>query len=484
MDSGPRVAAAAAAVHSAVLLASALGCAAQGAEPAGPGAGARWFVVALGAFVVALGVWLGRVFVVPDPPGSELSRGGKTRRAFGALAVALGAFVLLAGISDDLEPDHGAAADPDATAPGSGAWETSFDGGLARARETGTPVIVDCWAEWCKACKTIFRDTLEHEDVKRRLRGFTRIKLDMERPENEPLWERLAIGGNLPWVAVFDSVADLETAPPRPRFVIREDVGPEDFLRRMKGEGAPSTNAISDWLAQKGLFVTLLLVFLAGVAASFTPCVVPVYILTVNVIGTRATSSLLGRLGLSSIYVLGLVLTYTVLGVVAGLTTSSMGAAFQSPWVVGGLAALFILLALFYLEVFRMPQGGGLAARITQSSHSNVLTAFLLGLAGGLIAAPCVGPLLAGILAYIGERQDAWLGFWLMFTFAVGMGLLFIGLGTSTALLDRVRKMGAWGYRLEIVFAVVFLAIGVYYLRLVVPAIGDLIPALASLSPF
>ncbi len=109
------------------------------------------------------------------------------------------------------------------------------------------------------------------------------------------------------------------------------------------------------------------------------------------------------------------------------------------------------------------------------------MTAFLLGMAGGLIAAPCVGPMLAGILAYIGTQQDAVLGFGLMFTFALGMGMLFLAIGTSTAVLDRVRKAGSWGYRLEMIFAVVFLAIGLYYLRYAVPAIGALPEWLAGL---
>jgi thiol:disulfide interchange protein len=431
------------------------------------GGGARWLVLAAAAVLLVGGALAGRVFVLPQPVGTELSWPGRVRRALGALAMAFGAWLAVAGATTSFAGD--------------GAWVTDFEKGTAAAKERGGPVIVDAWAEWCAACKEIFADTLTHPDVAARLDGFTRIKLDMDLPQNEPLYARYGFE-NLPWVAVFDSHAALVADKPEPRLVVREAIGAEEFLARLEGKVADDDVSIGDWLAQKGLALTLLLVFLGGVAVSFTPCVVPVYILTVNVIGARRASSAWARLGLSSVYVLGLALTYSVLGVVAGLSTASMGAAFRNPAVVGGLAALFIVLSLFYLEIFRLPQAGGLAAKITGSARSNVLTAFLLGMAGGLIAAPCVGPMLLGILTWIGTQKDAWLGFWLMFTFAVGMGLLFLAIGTSTALLDRVRKAGAWGYRLEMVFAVAFLAIGIYYLRQAVPALGGVVTWLGALG--
>lgn len=434
------------------------------ATAAGEPSANRWIVIGVGAVVAVLGAWLGRVFVLPQPVGTELSWPGRARRAAGALAMAFGVWLVIAGASATFEV---------------GDWHTDFEKGAAAAKASGGPVIVDAWAEWCGACKEIYAETLSHPDVVATLAGFTRIKVDMDRPENEPLYDRFGFE-NLPWVAIFDSADALLAETPVPRVVVHEKIAAQEFLGRLEGKIETEDLSIAGWLAEKGLAVTLLLIFLGGVAVSFTPCVVPVYILTINVIGTRRTSSLLGRLGLSSVYVLGLALTYSVLGVVAGLSTMSMGAAFRNPIVVGALAGLFILLALFYLEIFRLPQAGWLAAKITGSTRSNVATAFLLGTAGGLIAAPCVGPMLLAILAYIGTQHDAWLGFWLMFTFAIGMGLLFIAIGTSTALLDRVRKAGAWGYRLEMVFAVTFLAIGIYYLRQAVPALGALVPWLAG----
>ena len=448
-----------------MVLASASALAAAGEEAPGPGA--RWFIVGLGLVLVVLGAWLGRVFVLPKPIGVELPWPGRFRRAIGAMAVAFGLFLAIGGAGETLH--HGD-------------WETSYERGVATAKESGKPIIVDAWATWCKACLEIYDKTLTAPDVEERLSGYVKIKLDMDEEINLPLEQKFG-GGNLPYVAVYADAAALAADPARPSVELREFVPPEEFLERLEGKAPDDKVSIAQWLAERGLFVTLLLVFLGGIAVSFTPCVVPVYILTVNVIGTRRTESLWGRLGLSSVYVLGLALTYTVLGVVAGLTSASMGVAFQHPAVVGSIAGLFILMALFYLEIFRLPQAGSLASKITASEKSNVLTAFLLGTAAGLIAAPCVGPLLIGILAYISSQQDAWLGFWLMFTFAIGMGLLFIAIGTFTGVLEKVRKVGGWGYRLEMLFAVAFLAVGVYYLRQVLPPLGALFPWLAGISP-
>jgi cytochrome c biogenesis protein CcdA len=349
-----------------------------------------------GLAAAALGLVGGRVFRLPQPPGAELSWLGRVRRAAGATLGGVGLYVALVGLMPPVDDSD---------------WIADFEEGRAHAREHDSPIIMDCWAEWCAACKEIFRETLQHPDVRPRLADFTRIKLDMDLPANEPLYDRFGFS-NLPWVAVFDSLADLEAEKPRPRFVIREKIGAEELLRRLDsgeiGEGVPS---VAQWLSEKGLLLTLALVFLGGLALSFTPCVLPVYILTVNVIGARRASSVWGRLGLSSVYVLGLAVTYTVLGVVAGLTGMSMGAAFRDPRILGGLALLFFVLALFYLEILRFPQAGGLSARIGQATGNNVVLALLLGMAAGLIAAPCVGPLLVGILTYIGTQRDVWLGF-------------------------------------------------------------------------
>ena len=429
---------------------------------------ANLFVTVVGVSLALFGIWAGRVFVLPQPPGSELSWPRRIRRALGAAVAGLGLFVIAGGLTTRF--DHGD-------------WITDFEQGRALARERGGPVIVDCWAEWCAACKEIFAKTLEHPAVKPRLDDFTKIKLDMDAPENDHLYERFSFS-NLPWVAVFDSVEQMSTDEPRPRLVIREKISAPEFLALLDGETSLAASPeVGTWLAERGLLLTFVLVFLGGVALSFTPCVLPVYILTVNLMGAQRISSLSGRFGLSSVYVLGLAITYSVLGVVAGLTGTSMGVAFQDPRIVGAIAVIFLLPALFYLEILRLPQASGLATRVTSATDNRVLLALLSGMTVGFVAAPCIGPMLIGILTYIGAQRDVWLGFWLMFIFALGMGMLFLALGTSTAVLQRVRKTGAWGYRLEMLFAVVFIAVGAHFLRLVLPVLSGLVRWLAVSSP-
>jgi thiol:disulfide interchange protein DsbD len=96
-----------------------------------------------------------------------------------------------------------------------------------------------------------------------------------------------------------------------------------------------------------------------------------------------------------------------------------------------------------------------------------------MGLFAGIIAAPCVGPIVAGVLLYVAQQQDIMLGVMLLMTFAFGMGLLFIVLGTFSGLLSRIPRSGGWMDGVKVAIGAVFLGVAVYYGRFVIPAIGD-----------
>ena len=96
-----------------------------------------------------------------------------------------------------------------------------------------------------------------------------------------------------------------------------------------------------------------------------------------------------------------------------------------------------------------------------------------MGLVAGVIAAPCVGPIVAGILLIVAAQQDVWLGLILLATFALGMGQLFLILGTFSSALSALPKSGGWMDGVKTVFGAVFIGMALYYGRFLVPQIGD-----------
>jgi thiol:disulfide interchange protein DsbD len=118
------------------------------------------------------------------------------------------------------------------------------------------------------------------------------------------------------------------------------------------------------------------------------------------------------------------------------------------------------MFGLFEMEAPRFLRDGAL-------SHLKLhgyVGAFVTGLLAGIIASPCVGPVLVGVLTFVAQTQSLWLGFWLLFTYALGMGILFLALGLSTHATRFLPKSGAWMNRIKIFFGILLLGASLYYL--------------------
>ena len=216
----------------------------------------------------------------------------------------------------------------------------------------------------------------------------------------------------------------------------------------------------------RGLPWTFLWVFAAGLLASLTPCVYPMIPIIVAVIGAKGGGRLRGLL-LSLTLVLGMATTYTVLGVVAARSGAAFGAFAQRP---AFLVPLSLLLAVFALSLlglyeFRLP--GPLQQKLQGGTRSGFPGAFLMGLVLGPISAPCVGPVVGTVLLAIAAQGQVLLGGAQLFVFALGMGVLFVTVGTFSASLPR---SGAWLTVLKQAMGLAALGFAVWTLRFVVPA--------------
>jgi thiol:disulfide interchange protein DsbD len=224
--------------------------------------------------------------------------------------------------------------------------------------------------------------------------------------------------------------------------------------------------------AGTSLPLLILTVFVAGLALNLTPCVYPLIPITVGFFSQQSANRSGGTLGLAVMYVLGMSVTYSALGVTAALTGALFGSAMQNPIVVAVIVVVMLALAasMFGFWELRVP---GWVMRAAGGRRGG-FGAFLMGLVVGFVAAPCIGPFVLGLLTYVGHKGSVLLGFVLFFTLAMGLGLPYLLLGTFTGALNKLPASGAWMVGIRKVFGVLLVALAVYFARAFLPgAIGD-----------
>lgn len=214
----------------------------------------------------------------------------------------------------------------------------------------------------------------------------------------------------------------------------------------------------------ENLAYALILIFVFGLLTSLTPCVYPLIPITLAVLGTGDNRSQMKSFLISLSYVLGIALTYAFLGVIAAQTGQLFGSLISHPAVIITMSLLFFAMGLSLLGAFELQAPAFIRNRFSNArSQRGFLGAFVSGLLAGVVASPCVGPVLVGVLAYIAKTQNSALGFVLLFTFAMGFGLLFIALGTFSQLANKLPRSGAWMNGIKTILAMALFALSIYY---------------------
>jgi thiol:disulfide interchange protein DsbD len=252
-----------------------------------------------------------------------------------------------------------------------------------------------------------------------------------------------------------------------PAAVDQPPVSPsEQAIEAPRAEAAPAPSAPSAPASRSGIFLSLLLVFLAGMGASLTPCVFPMIPITMAIIGARGGGKAKG-FALSATLVLGMAVTYTTLGVLAAKSGAAFGAAAQKPGFLIPVSLLFAAFALSLFGAFEIALPASVAAKLQgDGSRKGFGGAFLMGLVLGPLSAPCVGPVIGTVLVGIAQQGDVALGALQLFVFALGMGVLFLVAGTFSAALP---KSGDWLTRFKYGMGLVVLGFAAWNVRLVVP---------------
>lgn len=225
----------------------------------------------------------------------------------------------------------------------------------------------------------------------------------------------------------------------------------------------------------RGLFVAFAAVFIGGVLTSLTPCVYPLIPITVSVFGAAGATSRRRAFGLSAVYVLGMAAMFSSLGVAAAASGKIFGQALSNPVFVGVVAGAFALFGLSMIGLFEIRLPSKWQTALTGAGKAGPAGAFVMGLVAGIVAAPCTGPVLGAVLAYVASTRNMLLGFSLLFTYALGIGMLFLALGTFAGLASRLPRSGPWMDAVKGVFGVVMFAMALYFLKEVVPPLGRLV---------
>lgn len=220
------------------------------------------------------------------------------------------------------------------------------------------------------------------------------------------------------------------------------------------------------------VFYAFLIAFIAGILTSFTPCIFPMIPITISILGHDAEkNSRAENLLRSVLYVLGIAFTYSLLGVLAALTGNLFGNALSNKYVLIGMVLLFFTMALSMWGVFELQVPAFIRNKFgVGQTRQGYFGVFMMGLFAGIVASPCVGPVLVSILSYVSTTKNAALGFGLLFTYAIGLGLIFIAIGLFGQFLSLLPRSGAWMNKIKFALGLLMLLTGIYYLRLAFPA--------------
>lgn len=258
-------------------------------------------------------------------------------------------------------------------------------------------------------------------------------------------------------------------------------VVPPDVWQPPAREAASSGIDVGAWMKERGLLTTLLFMIALGLGLNLTPCVYPLISVTIAFFGTQSQQRTAQTAGLAVVYVLGITLSFSVVGVVAALSGGIFGAALQKPIVLIGIAGLLVVLALSSFGVYQLRPPTWLLQRVSGSTQG-ALGALLMGVTMGVVAAPCVGPVVIGLLVFVGSQQDALLGFELFFALGLGMGLPYVALAMMAGSIRSLPRSGEWLLWVEHLFGCLLLGLALYFVSPLLPsaARGWLLPAFVA----
>jgi len=234
---------------------------------------------------------------------------------------------------------------------------------------------------------------------------------------------------------------------------------PQNFIPL---SAAPPQGTVATTFARSGMPLTLLVLFVLGMALNLTPCVFPMIPITIGFFAMQSDGRRSRRFALSAFYVLGIVIMYSSLGVVAALGGKMFGAALQLPAVEIGLALLMLVLASSMFGAFDIGVPQFIANRAM--GRAGFVGAMTMGLIVGIVAAPCVGPVVVSLIALVASIGKPLIGFVMFAALALGLGFPYL------VMLNALPRPGEWMVQVKKAMGFVLVAMAFYFMR---PLLGE-----------
>ncbi len=227
-------------------------------------------------------------------------------------------------------------------------------------------------------------------------------------------------------------------------------------------EKGDSKGNISGMVAEKGLLISLLLIFLGGLALNLTPCVYPLIPVTLSYFGGMEHR---GKAFLNaSAYLFGIVLTYSILGTLAALSGEMLGTQLTSPAVTVFIAIVMVGLSLSMFGLYEIRVPRFVMNLVGGEAKTGFAGSLLMGATMGIVAAPCIGPFVVGLLTYVASTGDPFKGFIMFFFLALGLGIPYLFLAFFSTKISSLPRSGVWMIGVRKIFGIILLVMAVYFL--------------------
>jgi thiol:disulfide interchange protein DsbD len=233
------------------------------------------------------------------------------------------------------------------------------------------------------------------------------------------------------WYKPALSEEDVQTLDPEHNVIVTVKAASDEKTGSQEG-AAPA----SIWL-------TLFALFLGGLALNLTPCVYPLIPITVSYFGGKS-ERIRGYIIVHGIvYMFGLAMTNSLLGLSAALSGGMLGFALQNPFVLIFVAGVMVAMSLSFFGLWELRAPFWLT-RVASRNYAGFFGTFFMGLTLGIVAAPCIGPFILGLLIYVGQTGDPFFGFLYFFVLSIGLGLPLSVLAVFSGAITRLPKSGDW----------------------------------------